>query len=86
MITIKTCLEIIAKVLGEPVVADADTTDTKDEDQVNIEEPCPVRHPSKLLAVHQTRVEVLYMKQRLMFDVTKDYPEALDICEQMIEH
>lgn len=69
--------------LGEPVDAVTDDADPNEEED---EQPCPVKHPSKLLTVHQTRVEVLYMKQRLTFDVAKDYPEALDICEEVLAH
>ena len=84
--TIQACLDIVVKVLGEPVDTVPDDADPNEEKEEDGEQPCPVKHPSKLLTVHQTRVEVLYMKQRLTFDVKKDYPEALDICDEMVAH
>ena len=73
--------------LGEPADTELpEETSTQRSNPEDPEPPCPVVHPGRLLAVHQTRVEVLYMKQRIKFEVEKDYAAALEICDELIDH
>ena len=47
---------------------------------------CVLKHPSKILIVCQTRIEILFIKQRIKFEFEKNYGEAYDLSKDLVRY
>ena len=77
---------MIAGLLGEPVHQDEEvkTEEVNDEAEAAAKHD-PIKNPNSLLIVYQTRIELLYMQQRMEF-ANMLYQPALETANKLIEH